>query len=90
MRHSYVLKYSSLRKNRVFLLMITDYKKMYYAAVKRFSALPRGITCNHNDDFYCLSCLNCLRKENKLKKYENVRQNHDCCYIESLKKIKMH
>ena len=47
--------------------MYKDYEKLYYAAVKRFSALPRGITCNRNDDFYCSNVLICLEKKINLK-----------------------
>ena len=36
--------------------MITDGKKWHYLAVKSLSALLRGITSNHNRDFYCLNC----------------------------------
>ena len=37
--------------------MITDGKKWHYLAVKSLWALLRGITSNHNGDFYCLNCL---------------------------------
>ena len=43
-------------ENQVILLMITDCKKWHYLAVKSLSALLRGITSNHNGDFYCLNC----------------------------------
>ena len=33
--------------------MITDGKKCHYLAVKELSALLKGITSNHNRDFYC-------------------------------------
>ena len=36
--------------------MITDGKKWHYLAVKSLSTLLRGITPNHNGDFYCLNC----------------------------------
>ena len=59
--------------------MITDSKKWHYLAVKKLSALLRGITSNHVVDFYCLNCLHSYRTENKLKNHKNVCGNHDYC-----------
>ena len=53
------------------LLMITDGKKWYYLAVKSLPAFPRGITSNHNRDFYCLKCFHSYHIDNKLK---NMKQ----------------
>ena len=39
----------------------------HYLAVKKLSALPRGITSKDDGDFYCLNCLHSFRAENKLK-----------------------
>ena len=36
--------------------MITDGEKWHYLVVKKLSVLLRGITSNHNEDFYCLNC----------------------------------
>ena len=44
------------RENQVILLMITGDKKWHYLAVKKSSVLLRGVTSNHNGDFYCLNC----------------------------------
>ena len=42
--------------------MITDSEKRHYFAVKRFSALLRGIISNHHvGDFYYLNCLSSLK-----------------------------
>ena len=62
--------------------MITDGKKWHYYAVKKLSALLRGITSKHNGDFYCLNCFCSFRTENALKNHENVCKDHDYCYIE--------
>ena len=62
--------------------MITDGKKWHYLAVKKLSALLRGITSKHEGDFYCLNCFHSFRAENKLKKHKNVCEGHDYCYIE--------
>ena len=61
--------------------MITHGKKWHYLAVKKLSALFRGITSNNNGDFYCINCLHSYRTENKLKRHENACKNYDCCYV---------
>ena len=62
--------------------MITDDgKKWHYLAVKKLSALLRGITSNNHGDFYCLNCLHSYRTKEKLKKHEKVCNNHDYCYV---------
>ena len=62
--------------------MITDGKKWRYLAVKRFSALLKGITSKHDGDFYCLNCFYSFTTKNALNKHENVWKNHDYCYVE--------
>ena len=62
--------------------MITDGKNWHYLAVKKLSALLRGITCNNNGDFYCLNCFCSYTTENKHKKHKKVCENHDYCYAE--------
>ena len=56
-----------------------NYEKI---AVKRLSALFRGITSNNNGDFYCLNCFQSYTTENKLKKHKKVCENHDYWYVE--------
>ena len=51
------------RENQVILLMITDSEKWHYLAVKSLSALLRGITSNHNGDFYYLNCFHSYSTE---------------------------
>ena len=62
--------------------MITDGEKWHYLAVKRLSALLRGITSNHTEDFYCLNCFLSYTAKNKLKKHKSICENHDYCYVE--------
>ena len=62
--------------------MITnDGEKWHYLAVKKLSALLRGITSNNHGDFYCLNCLHSYRTKEKLEKHEKVCDNHDYCYV---------
>ena len=62
--------------------MITDGKKWHYLAVESLPALFRGITSNHNGDFYCLNCFRSYSTKNKLTKHEKVCNDHDYCYVE--------
>ena len=50
-RHTYKSKHNLKRKNQVILLMITDGEKWHYLAVKKLSALLKGITSNHVGTF---------------------------------------
>ena len=81
-RLAYKSKHNFKCKNQVILLMITDGKKWHYFAVKKLSSLLRGITSNHNGDFYCLNCFHSYRTEYNLKKHEKICNNHDYCYVE--------
>ena len=69
-RHACKSKYNLYRQNQVILLMIADGEKWHYLAVKSLSALFRGITSNHKEDFYCLNCFQPYTTENKLKKHK--------------------
>ena len=62
--------------------MITNSKKWHYLAVKSLSKLFRGITSNHNGDFYCLNCFRAYTTENKLQTHKKVCENHDYCCVE--------
>ena len=56
-RPAYISKYNNTRDNQINLLMISNNEgKWHYLAVKNISGLLRGITSNHNGDFYCLNC----------------------------------
>ena len=61
-RQAYVSEHNNKRNNQVNLLMITDgTSNWHYLAIKNISGLLRGITSNHNGDFYCLNCLHSCR-----------------------------
>ena len=55
---------------------------MVLSRYKKNSALFKGITSNHDWDFYCSNYLHSFRIENKLKNYEKVRKNRDYWYTE--------
>ena len=46
---------------------------------KNISGLLRGITSNHNGDFYCLNCFHSYTSKRKLKKHERICKDHDFC-----------
>ena len=77
-KQAYISKYNNERDNQVNLLMITDgATNWHYLAVKSISGLLRGITSNHNGDFYCLNCFHSYRTKRKLKKHERICKDHD-------------
>ena len=99
--HAYKSKYNHTHKNQVVLLMVTDGKKWHYTAsksepiedgfngpTKSLSRLLRGITSNHDGDFYCLDCLHIFRTNNALKKHERLCENNDYCCVETPTKLK--
>ena len=67
-RHAYKSKHSLNRENQVILLMITGGKKQHRLAVKKLSALIRGIKSNNNGDFCYLNCFHPHSAKDKLKK----------------------
>ena len=67
--------------------MITNVKKRHYLAVRIFSALLRGITSNHNGDFYCLNCFHSYHSHNKLRINEKLCHKHDYCHVEMHKEV---
>ena len=70
-RQACISKHNDKRNNQVNLLMITDGDtNWHYLAIKNISGLLRGITSNHNDDFFCLNCLHSYRTKSILKKHE--------------------
>ena len=62
--------------------MVTNGEKWHYLAVTSLSGLLRGITSNHNGDFYCLNCFYTYTTRNRLKEHEKVCENHDSCCVE--------
>ena len=44
--------------------------------------LLKGITSNHDGDFYCFNCFHSYCTKNKLKRHEILCNDHDYCYVE--------
>ena len=53
----------------------------HYLAVKSLSKLLRGMTSNHNGDFYYLNCFHSHRTKTKLKKHEKICKDHAFCHV---------
>ena len=79
---AYKSKYNLIRDNQIILLMISNGENWHYLAVKSLSRLLRGISSNHDGDYYCLNCFHSYRTENKLNVHKKICENHDYCNIE--------
>ena len=53
---AYKSKHNLTREKQVILLMISNGETSHYLVVKNLPGLLKGITSNHNEDFYCLNC----------------------------------
>ena len=62
--------------------MIPNGERWYCIAVKKLSALLRGITSKNNGDFYCFNCLYSFRTKNKLESHKKVCENKDFSGVE--------
>ena len=78
----YKSKYNLIRDNQILLLMISNGKNWHYLAVKSLSRLLKGITSNHDGDYYCLNCFHSYRTENKLNVHKKICENNKYCNIE--------
>ena len=81
-KQAYISKHNNERDTQVNILMITDgTDNWHYLAVKSISGLLKGITSNHNGDFYCLSCFHSYTTEKKLRKHERICNDHEFCHV---------
>ena len=78
---AYVSKQNSNCEKQVILLMIPNGEGWHFLAVKKLSALLRGITSKHHGDFYCLNCLHSFTTENKRESHKIVCENKDLCNV---------
>ena len=79
---AYKSKHNLIREKQAILLIISNGEKWHYLTVKNLSGLLRGITSNHNADFYCLNCFCAYSTKNKLEKHKKICENHDYCHVE--------
>ena len=74
-RVAYKSKHNLIREKQVILLMISNGENWHYLVVKNLPGLLRGITSNHNEDFYRLNCLHLYRTKNKLEEHKKICEN---------------
>ena len=79
---AYKSKHNLAREKQVILLMISNGENWHYLTVKNLSRLLRGITNNHDGDFYCLNCLHSYRTKIKLEAHKKICENCDYCHVE--------
>ena len=79
---AYKSKHNLTREKQVILLMISNGENWHYLTVKNFSRLLRGITSNHDRDFYYLNCFHSYRTKSKLEAHKKICENRDYCHIE--------
>ena len=71
----YKSKYNLMRDNEIILLMISNGENWHYLTVNSLPRLLRGISSNHDGDYYCLNCFHSYRTENKLKAHKKICEN---------------
>ena len=49
---------------------------------KKNTDIIRGITSNHNGDFYSLNCFHSYSSKEKPEKHQRVSNDHDYCHVE--------
>ena len=62
--------------------MISNGENWHYLAIKSLSRLLRGVTSNHDGDYYCLNCFHSYRTENKLNAHKKICKNNEYRNIE--------
>ena len=78
---AYVLKHNSNIEKQVILLMFPNGEKWDYLAIKKLSALLRGIASKYNGYFYCPNCLQSFRTKNKLESHKRICKNKYFCNV---------
>ena len=74
----YKSDHNRAREKQVILLMISNKQNEHpYIAVKSLKRLCRGITSNHDGDFYCLNCLHSFRTDDRLKEHARLCESHE-------------
>ena len=71
-----------MAKNQVVLLTIG-----FNLPIRSLSRLFRGVTLNHDRDFYYFNCLHSFTTDNALEKHERLCDNNDYCSVEMATKF---
>ena len=68
-------------KKAILLTIWSGEKQWHYFAVKKLSAVLRGITSKNNGDFSCLKCFHSFRTKSKFESHKRVCENKDFCIL---------
>ena len=79
---AYKSRHNLTREKQVILLMITDGEKWHCLEVKNLSGLLKGVTSNHNGEFYCLHCFHSYSTKIRLEAHKKICENYDYCHVE--------
>ena len=75
-------KITQIVQNKILLMISNDDKqRCHYLAVKKKSALLRGITSKHHGDFYCLNCFHSFATKDNFQWHKRVCENEDFCDV---------
>ena len=55
---------------------------MALSCCKKIACITCGITSKHKGDSYCINSFHSYSTKEKLKKHQNVCENHNYCYVE--------
>ena len=79
---AYKSKHNLTSEKQVISLMISNGENWDYIVVKSLPGLLKGITSNHNEDYYCLNCFCAYNTKNKLEEHKNICENNKYCHVE--------
>ena len=63
------------------MILNGEKERWQYLAVKKLSALLRGIASNHHGDFYCVSCFHSFATEKKRQLHKIACENKNFCNV---------
>ena len=87
---AYISEHNLNHENQIFLLMIPNGERWHYLAVKKLSALLKGITWKYKGDFYCLNnCLILLEQKKNLNLIKDLWNKDFCGDVIASKDTKM-
>ena len=81
-RQYYISEYNGERNKIVDLLLIEEWGKKHYCAIKNRSRLLSMLNSNHRErEYFCIYCLHSFHSEEACFKHTKYCQDHDFCYV---------
>ena len=88
-RQYYISEYNGERNKIVDLLLIEEWGKKHYCAIKNRSKLLSKLNSNHNGkEHFCIYCLHSFYSEEACFKHMEYCQDHDFCHVKMPKEEK--